>query len=143
MKQIAVTIALISMFCCITTIASHPGNENKAKVYIISPANGASVTSPVTIKFGLSGMGVAPAGVEQANTGHHHLLINLNKLPDLTQPLPATDNIKHFGGGQTEVTLNLPEGKHSLQLLLGNHLHIPHAQPVISEKITITVVSKK
>ena len=107
--------------------------------YIISPADGAIVSSPVTIKFGLKGMGVAPAGVDKANTGHHHLLINLKELPDMSAPLPATDQIKHFGGGQTETSLELPSGKHTLQLLLGDFAHRPHTKPVLSEKITITV----
>jgi hypothetical protein len=82
---------------------------------------------------------VAPAGVDREHTGHHHILINLEELPDMTQPLPANDNVKHFGGGQTEATLTLEPGEHALQLLLGNHLHIPHDTPVLSEKITITV----
>ena len=110
------------------------------KVYFISPADGETVHGEVKVIFGLKGMGVAPAGVEVANTGHHHLLIDVDVLPALDGPLPATDNIRHFGGGQTETTLALPAGKHTLQLLLGNHLHIPHNPPVMSEKITITVV---
>ena len=84
-------------------------------------------------------MGVAPAGVIKENTGHHHLLIDVKEMPDFSLPLPATDNIKHFGGGQTETDLTLPAGKHTLQLVLGDHLHIPHDKPVVSEKITITV----
>lgn len=109
------------------------------QLYIITPANGATVKSPVTVKFGLKGMGVAPAGIEFANTGHHHLLIDLDKLPDLKQPIPADKQHVHFGAGQTETTLELAPGKHTLQLLLGDHLHRPHATPVVSEKITITV----
>ena len=110
-----------------------------ATAYIISPADGDTVSSPVTIQFGLSGMGIAPAGVEVQNTGHHHLLIDVTEQPDVTQPLPATDHIKHFGAGQTEATLALEEGSHTLQLLLGNYAHIPHNQPVTSAPITITV----
>jgi hypothetical protein len=110
-----------------------------AKLYFISPVNGATVSKTFTVKFGLSGMGVSPAGLDKDNTGHHHLLIDVDELPDLTQALAATDNIKHFGGGQTETELTLPAGKHSLQLLLGNYLHVPHDKPVLSEKITITV----
>ena len=89
--------------------------------------------------FGLKGMGVAPAGVTLANTGHHHLLIDVDTAPDMNVPLPATDNIKHFGGGQTETELTLPPGKHTLQLVLGEALHIPHEKPIVSPKITITV----
>ncbi|MCC7007702.1 MAG: DUF4399 domain-containing protein [Acidobacteria bacterium] len=110
-----------------------------AQAYFISPRNGEAVTSPFVVRFGLKGMGIAPAGVTQANTGHHHLLIDVEKLPDLTKPLPATDNIRHFGGGQTEVELTLPPGKHTLQLVLGDATHTPHSTPVMSEKITVTV----
>jgi len=110
-----------------------------AKVYIISPTDGATVTSPVTVRFGLSGMGVAPAGAYQSNTGHHHLLIDVDKLPPLDQPIPKDDKHRHFGGGQTETTLDLPPGKHTLQLILGDHQHMPHAPSLTSEKITITV----
>ena len=110
-----------------------------ATAYIISPADGATVSSPVTVKFGLSGMGIAPAGVNKDNTGHHHLLVDLAELPDLSQPLAATKHIKHFGGGQTETTLALSPGEHTLQLLLANYTHVPHQPPVLSESITITV----
>lgn len=111
-----------------------------AEVYIISPADGATVSNPVKVQFGLKGMGVAPAGVEKENTGHHHLLIDTDPASlDMNQPLPATDLVRHFGGGQTEVELTLPAGDHSLQLLLGNFMHVPNAQPVMSNKITIHV----
>lgn len=110
-----------------------------AKVYFIEPLDGAVVEKTFSVKFGLTGMGVAPAGTDREHTGHHHILIDLDSLPDMTTPLPANDHVKHFGGGQTETTLTLEPGKHTLQLLLGNHLHIPHDKPVISEKITITV----
>ncbi|MFP6640432.1 MAG: DUF4399 domain-containing protein [Myxococcota bacterium] len=109
-----------------------------AVVYIISPAAGDSVTSPVTIRFGLHGMGVAPAGVEKPNTGHHHLLIDTVP-PDMSLPVPADDTHRHYGGGQTEATLELSPGRHSLQLLLADERHIPHDPPVISEKIEIVV----
>ncbi len=110
-----------------------------AKVYFISPADGETLTNPVSIKFGLKGMGVAPAGVDKPNTGHHHLLINAVELPAMDQPLPATDQIKHFGAGQTETELTLPPGTHKLQLLLGNQFHVPHHKPVLSDTITIMV----
>jgi Domain of unknown function (DUF4399) len=98
------------------------------------------VSGEFKVQFGVSGMGVAPAGSKIDNTGHHHLLINkdVSKI-NFSSPLPSTDNIKHFGGGQTETVLTLPKGKHTLQLLLGNYAHVPHDKPVISEKITITV----
>ena len=115
--------------------ASPPG----AEVYIISPRNGAKVKSPVLVQFGLKGMGVAPAGVKFDNTGHHHLLVDTDAPADMAAPLPATDHIRHFGKGQTETSLTLPPGRHTLQLLLGDQNHIPHEPPVISKKITITV----
>jgi len=108
-----------------------------AMTYIISPEDGATVPETFTVKFGLKGMGVAPAGTDKAKTGHHHLLIDAKTMPDLTKPLGK--DVKHFGGGQTEVELTLPKGKHTLQLILGDKLHIPHNPPVMSKKITIHV----
>jgi Domain of unknown function (DUF4399) len=110
-----------------------------AEVYIISPKDGAVVHSPVLVQFGLKGMGIAPAGVKFDNTGHHHLLVDTDAPADQSLPLPATDKIVHFGKGQTETTLTLAPGKHTLQLLLGDLNHIPHSPPVLSRKITITV----
>ncbi len=110
-----------------------------ARVYFVSPNDGDVVSSPVQVEFGLENMQVSPAGIDLPFAGHHHILINMDELPDLSQPLPATDSLVHFGGGQTGTTLDLPPGEHTLQLVLGNHLHIPHAEPVVSEKITITV----
>ena len=110
-----------------------------AKLYIVSPADGATVKGPFTVVFGLAGMGVAPAGVQFENAGHHHLLIDTDLPKEVGMPLPATDNIRHFGKGQTEATLTLPPGKHTLQLVLGDHMHIPFNPVVASPKITITV----
>jgi hypothetical protein len=110
-----------------------------AEVYIISPKDGAKVHSPVTVVFGLKGMGVAPAGIKFDNTGHHHLLVDTDPPSDVNAPLPATDKILHFGKGQTEASVPLSPGKHTLQLLLGDQNHVPHNPPVISKKITITV----
>ena len=111
-----------------------------AKVYFINLKDGDEVGSPFLVQFGLSGMGVAPAGVEKPNTGHHHLIIDATLAPDeLTQPLPADDHHRHFGGGQTEAMVSLPSGKHTLQLILGDWTHIPHSPPVMSDVITVTV----
>ncbi|MBV6423376.1 MAG: hypothetical protein NAOJABEB_01167 [Steroidobacteraceae bacterium] len=110
-----------------------------AEVYIQTPVDGATVKGPVTVRFGLKGMGVAPAGIKFDNTGHHHLLIDTDVPADLSVPLPATDKIVHFGKGQTETTITLPPGRHTLQLVLGDYLHIPHDPPLVSKKITITV----
>jgi hypothetical protein len=110
-----------------------------AEVYIISPKNGTTVKSPVRVQFGLKGMGIAPAGVKFDNTGHHHLLVDSDPPANLSAPLPATDQLLHFGKGQTETSLTLTPGKHTLQLLLADPNHIPHDPVVISRKITITV----
>ena len=109
-----------------------------ANIYIVSPAHGAQVSSPVTVIFGLDGMGVAPAGVEKDKTGHHHLLIDTG-MPALDEPIPSDEQHRHFGGGQTQVTVDLPPGEHRLQLLLGDHNHVPHKPPIASQQITITV----
>ena len=109
-----------------------------SKLYLINLKNGDSVGSPVTVQFGLSGMGVAPAGIEKAGTGHHHLLIDVDAI-DVNAPIPNSDQLRHFGLGQTEVTLPMTPGKHTLQLLLADQNHIPHHPPVMSERITITV----
>ena len=111
-----------------------------AKVYIINLKDGAEVESPFLVQFGLTGMGVAPAGVEKPNTGHHHLLIDTRLSEEqMKEPIPADDTHKHLGGGQTEAILTLPPGQHTLQLVLGDWTHVPHVPPVMSEPITITV----
>jgi hypothetical protein len=110
-----------------------------AVVYFLAPKDGETVSSPFTVRFGLKGMGVAPAGVNHPNTGHHHLLVDLAQPPDFNGALPVSDTVRHFGAGQTETELTLPPGTHTLQLVLGDYLHIPHEKPVVSEKITITV----
>ena len=109
------------------------------ELYFISPHDGDTVSGEFKLQFGLRGMGVAPAGVAADNTGHHHLLIDVDTLPPMDLPLPKSDQVRHFGGGQTETSLSLAPGKHTLQLLLGDHSHIPHDAPVMSEKITIIV----
>jgi hypothetical protein len=134
LPTILIILALVAI-----TLSQSPAPEG-ARVYLIAPADGAAVTGPVLVQFGLSGMGIAPAGIEVEATGHHHLLIDLDAADlDLGQPLPANDNVRHFGKGQTEVLLELAPGSHTLQLVLGNHLHLPHDPPIVSEKITITV----
>ncbi|OEC47399.1 rod shape-determining protein RodA [Pseudomonas sp. 1D4] len=132
--------ALLSVFsvAALADMPRTPAPEG-AKVYFIEPANGATVDKTFTVKFGLKGMGVAPAGVDAPATGHHHLLIDLDQEPAMNMPLPMTDNLKHFGKGQTETEVTLPPGKHTLQLLVGDKNHVPLDPPVISEKITVTV----
>ena len=108
------------------------------KLYLISPQDGAIVASPVLVRFGLTGMGVAPAGVAFDATGHHHLIVDA-PLPPVDQPIPNDAKHLHFGKGQTETSLALPPGPHTLQLLLGDLNHVPHDPPVASEPIRITV----
>jgi hypothetical protein len=108
------------------------------ELYIISPRDGEVVRSPITVRFGLRGMGIAPAGIAFENSGHHHLLVDA-ELPPLDAPIPADERHIHFGKGQTETVLTLAPGRHRLQLLLGDHLHRPHDPPVVSAPVAITV----
>ncbi len=110
-----------------------------AMVYIISPADGEAVQSPVTVVFGLKGAGIAPAGVNLPNTGHHHVLVD-RELASMATPIPADAQHIHFGLGQTEATLELTSGEHVLRIVLGDYLHIPHEPPLLSEPITIRVL---
>ena len=127
-------LIILLLFICSTYSFSQ---ENL--LYIIEPLHNQEVSNPVVVKFGLKNMGVAPAGVDRSNTGHHHLLIDVKNLPNLTRPIPSNQNYIHFGGGQTETEIFLKPGKHELQLILGDYSHTPHATPLISEKITINV----
>jgi len=138
------TIGLLAALLPLSLAATAQEYRKKARegvsVYIISPQNGATLKSPVRVRFGLSGMGVAPAGVAKEKTGHHHVLIDTDaKDLDLSKPLPATDKVVHFGGGQTETMLKLAPGKHTLMLVLGDENHVPFDPPIVSRKITITV----
>ena len=133
-------VGLVVAMAATSALAERMSAPDGAKAYIISPGDGSTVSNPVTIRFGLQGMGVAPAGTEKEKTGHHHLLIDVEPSSiDYDNPLPSDDNHRHFGGGQTEVTLDLPAGTHTLLLLLGDHNHVPHNPPVMSERITVTV----
>ncbi|MDX2367213.1 MAG: DUF4399 domain-containing protein [Colwellia sp.] len=114
--------------------SSAPAN---ASVYIISPQDGSTVEETFAVTFGLQGMGVSPAGVEKSNTGHHHLLVDGKRLPVANKPMGG--EVTHFGGGQTQTEITLDKGEHTLQLILGDHRHIPHSPAVMSKKITITV----
>jgi Domain of unknown function (DUF4399) len=138
MRMFVVTAAL-ALAATVVWAQDRTPSPAGASVYIISPKDGAKVSSPFVVEFGLKGMGVAPAGVKIENTGHHHLLIDTDAPTDLSAPLPSSDKVMHFGKGQTQTTLTLPPGKHTLQLLLGDNAHVPHNPPVISKKITVTV----
>lgn len=110
-----------------------------AKVGFANLEDGDVVPPEFTVVFSIAGMGIAPAGTQIANTGHHHLLIDVADLPDFNQPLPASEHVIHFGKGQSETTLKLPEGPHTLQLVLADYRHLPHDPPVVSDRITVTV----
>ena len=141
MKKIVFALAL--SLITLTGMAQDALPKSKApkgaRSYIISPADGEVVGTKVKVQFGLSGMGIAPAGIKLENTGHHHLLIDVEEKINFDIPLPATDKIVHFGKGQTETVIDLKPGAHTLQLVLGDYLHIPHDRPVVSKKITIYV----
>jgi hypothetical protein len=130
----------VSLLAAFAAAADRTAAPAGAEVYFIAPQNGAKLHSPVTIKFGLKGMGIAPAGIKFDNTGHHHLLVDTDLSEvKLDAPMPATDKIVHFGKGQTETTLTLTPGKHTLQLVFADYLHQSFDPPLTSQKITITV----
>lgn len=146
MKHIVVAAVAAWGLGAVAVLAQQTAAPEGARVYFVNLEDGATTASPVKIVFGLSGMGVAPAGTEKENTGHHHVLLDRAPFGEgaedaemLLDGLPADDHHKHFGGGQTEVMLDLAPGQHSLQLVLGDMNHVPHDPPIASEVITITV----
>ncbi len=146
MKTLILAVALAAVSFVGASQAGETKSAPGATVYFVNIADGDTFTSPFKVVFGLSGMGVAPAGTEAPNTGHHHLLINRPPLgqgedgsDEFIYSLPADENHVHFGKGQTETLVTLVPGDHTLQLVLGDMNHIPHDKPVVSEVITITV----
>ncbi len=157
------TRSLMTLVCCLAVTgcsqeASEPASEapaaaavapaptlprqaspQGAMVYIISPEDGEEIQSPVTVVFGIKGAGIAPAGIDLPNTGHHHLIVD-SELASMATPIPADAQHIHFGGGQTEATVELSAGQHVLQLALGDYLHIPHDPPLLSNPVTVQVV---
>ena len=132
----ALTVAALSA----SGMAGDTPGPDGAEVYFIGLADGDTVKSPLTVRFGLAGMGVAPAGIGKDRTGHHHLFVDAELQPDeIDDAIVADDNHRHFGGGQTEVSIELAPGRHTLQLVLGDMNHIPHNPPVASPVITVTV----
>ena len=133
---------LIILFLCVAflpnAIAHSYHSDYPKRVYFITPSDGTTVTNPVKIKFGATGVNIVPAGVDMPDSGHHHLLINV-PLPDLTRPIPSDENHIHYGKGQTSDTIELPKGVHKLRLVLGNFAHIPHEDPIISDELIIEV----
>ncbi|MCX7514822.1 DUF4399 domain-containing protein [Frateuria sp. STR12] len=142
MKRMLFAAALVTFSAAaIAQTPALPGSKAPAgaEVYFIAPKDGATVDRDVTVRFGLKGMGVAPAGVARDHTGHHHLLVDATDLPPAGQPIPNDEHHKHFGGGQTETVLRLSPGTHTLQLELGDASHVPFDPPVVSKRITIHV----
>ena len=140
MRILVVTTLLlvVPMVFAADELKSQPAPKG-AMVYIVSPKDGDVVTSPVTVIFGLKGMGIAPAGVDRPNTGHHHLMINAPAIPPADQAIPSNEYYKHFGMGQTETEMELNPGKYTLQLLFGDRNHVPFDPPLLSDPVTITV----
>ena len=141
-----VSLIAFSFFALSNMAMAQTAAPENARAYFINLQDGDTVQSPFLVQFGLSGMGIAPAGIEKENTGHHHLLIDRPALgeaadgaEELEYAIGNDDHHKHFGKGQTETTLTLPAGKHTLQMVLGDWSHVPHVKPVASERITITV----
>lgn len=144
MKRMLLALSLVAGLSCASLAASAQGlpvskAPSGAEVYIISPRDGASTGQQVTVRFGLKGMGVAPAGVDKKDTGHHHLLVDVKVLPAAGQPMPKDGHHLHFGGGETQTTLHLSPGTHTLQLELGDQNHVPFDPALVSKKITIHV----
>lgn len=146
MKKLLAAAAFMALVPSASTLAGETPAPDGASVYFVNLADGATVSSPVKVVFGLSGMGVAPAGTEKENTGHHHLFVDRppfgegeDGADEADYNIPADDNHIHFGGGQTEVSIDLTPGTHTLQMVLGDKDHIPHNPPIVSDVITITV----
>jgi len=138
----AISKSFVALMFIVLPVAANATDRNpsppNAEVFISAPKDGAELSNPIVVRFGIKGMKVAKAGTQAANTGHHHLLID-TELPALDQPIPKDVNHMHFGGGQTEATLTLAPGQHTLQLLLGDGSHVPHHPAVVSKIITIIV----
>jgi hypothetical protein len=146
MKRTVIAAAALALSSLFGQASAQSASPAGAQVYFVNIKDGDTVSSPVKIVMGLAGMGVAPAGVEKANTGHHHILVDRAPIgkakggaAEFQENIIADDNHRHFGNGQTEMMLELKAGTHTLQLVLGDHNHIPHNPPVASPVITITV----
>ena len=133
-------VAALAVMLAAPAALAQTASPAGATVYIIGPKDGDTVASPFKVQFGLTGMGVAPVGVQTNNTGHHHLIID-TRLSDeeLKRAIAVDAQHVHFGGGQTEAMVTLPPGRHTLQLVLGDHAHTPHNPPVMSQVVTVTV----
>ena len=140
MSKIFTAAAILFCFLSSTAFAGDTPAPANAYLYIGWPNDGQVIAAgkPFRVWFGLRNMGVAPKGVQFPNTGHHHLLIDTD-LPAADQEIPSDRNHLHFGAGETETMLELPPGKHTLQLVMGDYRHVPTNPMVYSKKITITV----
>ena len=131
--------ALTASLGSATALAGETPSPPDAEVHIIWPKNGQVIRGgKFWIRMGAKQVGIAPAGVKKPNTGHHHLIIDA-EVPPLNDEIPSNKNYRHFGGGQTEARISLPPGRHTLQLIMGDHEHIPHNPPLVSQRITVTV----
>ena len=140
LKKLAFAFLVVCPLAASGAASAQTAAPAGAKVYFINLKDGARVKSPFLVQFGLSGIGVAPVGVEKPNTGHHHLLIDTKLTPEqMKTAIPVDDTHKHFGGGQTETMVTLPKGKHTLQLVVGDWSHVPHQPAIMSEVITVRV----
>ena len=134
-------ILFLIIFC--NVLISDNSKKGDPEVFFVSPqTNFVSESREVRLVFGIKNFNIAPAGINNVDSGHHHLIINA-ELPNLNRPIPSTDNYIHSGKGQTETTIVLNPGKHTLQLLLGDFAHVPHSEPIYSEKITIEILNSK
>jgi hypothetical protein len=135
-------IAFLAAVLALLPAVGHAQGKRPGKnvhLYIVSPQDGATVKSPLTVVFGLRGMGITHAGDDFPNSGHHHLLIDVNTSLSLTEPMPHNKNYIHYAAGQTEAQIDLPPGKHTLQLVLSDSKHYSFNPPVVSKQITVTV----
>jgi hypothetical protein len=136
-RLVVLAAALASVPCAVQAQGKPAAKD--ALLYFIWPQNGATMKGGFWCRFGLRGMGVTHAGDDFQNSGHHHLLIDVNEPLDANEPIPQDKNHVHFGAGQTEARVELPPGKHTLQLVLGDAKHYPFSPPLVSEKITVTI----
>ena len=131
---------LLTLLLVSTVVSAASQSKEGSRVYFISPKDGEIVQNPIKLSFGLEGMNLVEAGINRPYSGHHHLLINVDQLPDMSLPVPADHQHIHFGKGQSKSVITLKPGNYTLQLLFADYLHIPHEQPIFSKKISIKVI---
>ncbi len=139
MKRFMSRAALVGLLLGTSILAACHTSSREPEVFIVSPEDGATVSQEFKVKFGVKNIALAPAGDPTKNTGHHHLLIDVDDLPAEGAPIPTDANHMHFGKAQTEATIKLAPGKHTLQLILGDSGHMPFDPSIVSKKITVNV----